>query len=94
MKRLSYRSLELCCIKRFFIGGLLQGGPKTEEPLQIGMKTEKPHVMAFKTANRENLQNRNTLTSKYMDPLLCEISQKGISLRHHCNKNLSCSVSE
>ena len=41
------------------------------------MKTEKPHLIAFKTANRENLQNRNfTFTSKYMDPLLCEISQK------------------
>ena len=40
------------------------------------MKTEKPHLIAFKTANRENLQNRNsTLTSKYMDPLLCELQK-------------------
>ena len=41
------------------------------------MKTEKPHLIVLKTANRENLQNRNfTLASKYTDPLLCEISQK------------------
>ena len=41
------------------------------------MKTEKPHLIAFKTANRENLKNHTfTLTSKYMDSLLCEISQK------------------
>ena len=41
------------------------------------MKTEKPHLIALKTANRETLQKRTcTLTNKYMDPLLCEISQK------------------
>ena len=40
------------------------------------MKTEKPHLIAFKTANRENFKKPHlTLTSKYMGSLLFELNQ-------------------
>ena len=41
------------------------------------MENEKPDLVVLKTASSENfLKPHLSLKSKYMDPLLCEVSQK------------------
>ena len=51
----------------YILRGPIIGGPKIEKPQQISMKSENRTSFAFKTENRENLQNRTWVyTSKYI----------------------------